>query len=100
MQNINKHRIHPFYQAINQFQSGKNNKSAFTLSELLIALGVIAILTAISMPIIHNLLPDQNVVMAKLKIIQPYESSMQKHEKFKSMLKKILQELCVIVCKN
>ena len=40
-------------------------KKAFTLSELLIALGVIAILTAISMPIIHNLLPDQNVVMAK-----------------------------------
>ncbi|HCB11579.1 MAG TPA: hypothetical protein DEO94_05525, partial [Cyanobacteria bacterium UBA11991] len=33
-------------------------KKAFTLSELLIALGVIAILTAISMPIIHNLLPD------------------------------------------
>ena len=43
----------------------KSKKNAFTLSELLIALGVIAILTAISMPIIHNLLPDQNVVMAK-----------------------------------
>ncbi|MDY6382629.1 MAG: prepilin-type N-terminal cleavage/methylation domain-containing protein, partial [Cyanobacteriota bacterium] len=42
-----------------------NKIGAFTLSELLIALGVIAILTAISMPIIHNLLPDQNVVMAK-----------------------------------
>ena len=43
----------------------KSKIGAFTLSELLIALGVIAILTAISMPIIHNLLPDQNVVMAK-----------------------------------
>lgn len=42
-----------------------NYKSAFTLSELLIALGVIAILTAVTMPIVSNMLPDQNVLMAK-----------------------------------
>lgn len=38
---------------------------AFTISELLIALGVIAILTAILMPIVHSLVPDQNTLMAK-----------------------------------
>jgi len=40
-------------------------KKAFTLSELLIALGVIGILTAILMPIVFSLAPDQNVLMAK-----------------------------------
>ena len=38
---------------------------AFTISELLIALGVIAILTAVLMPIVHSLIPDQNTLMAK-----------------------------------
>ena len=40
-------------------------KKAFTLSELLIALGVIGILTAILMPIVFSLAPDQNALMAK-----------------------------------
>lgn len=40
-------------------------KKAFTLSELLIALGVIGILTAILMPIVFSLTPDQNALMAK-----------------------------------
>ncbi len=40
-------------------------RKAFTLSELLIALGVIGVLTAIVMPIVFNLMPDQNVLMAK-----------------------------------
>ena len=43
----------------------KLNKKAFTLTELLIALGVIGVLAAILMPVISNLLPDQNLVMAK-----------------------------------
>lgn len=38
---------------------------AFTLSELLIALGVIGVLTAVLMPIIFSLAPNQNVLMAK-----------------------------------
>jgi len=42
----------------------KSNK-AFTLTELLVALGVIAILCAVLLPVIFNLLPNQNVVMAK-----------------------------------
>ena len=41
------------------------NKNAFTLTELLIALGVIGVLTAILLPVIMNLLPDQNALMAK-----------------------------------
>ena len=41
------------------------NKKAFTLTELLIALGVIGVLTAILLPVIMNLIPDQNVLMAK-----------------------------------
>ncbi len=41
------------------------NKKAFTLTELLIALGVIGVLTAILMPIIFHLKPDQNIIMAK-----------------------------------
>ena len=40
-------------------------RNAFTLSELLIALAVIGILTAVMMPIISALLPNQNVIMAK-----------------------------------
>lgn len=44
----------------------KNVKhSAFTISELLIALGVIAILTAILMPIVHSMVPSQNTLMVK-----------------------------------
>ena len=43
----------------------KLNKQGFTLTELLIALGVIGILAAVLMPIIINLLPDQNALMAK-----------------------------------
>ena len=38
---------------------------AFTISELLIALGVIAVLTTVLMPIVHSLIPDQNILMAK-----------------------------------
>lgn len=40
-------------------------RKAFTLSELLISLGVIGILTAILMPIFFSLAPDQNTLMAK-----------------------------------
>ena len=43
----------------------KLNRKAFTLTELLIALGVIGILAAILMPVIMNILPDQNALMAK-----------------------------------
>ena len=42
-----------------------NIRKAFTLSELLVALGVIGVLTAIVMPIVVSLAPDQNVLMAK-----------------------------------
>ncbi len=41
------------------------NKKAFTLTELLIALGVIGVLAAILMPVITNMMPDQNAIMAK-----------------------------------
>ena len=40
-------------------------KTGFTISELLIALGVVAVLTAVLMPVIHGLIPDQNTLMAK-----------------------------------
>jgi len=40
-------------------------RTAFTLTELLIALGVIGVLTAIVMPIVFSLAPDQNALMAK-----------------------------------
>jgi prepilin-type N-terminal cleavage/methylation domain-containing protein len=43
----------------------RRNEQAFTLTELLIALGVIAILCAILLPIIFNLMPNQNTIMAK-----------------------------------
>lgn len=38
---------------------------AFTLTELLIALAVVGILIAILLPVISNLIPDQNALMAK-----------------------------------
>ena len=43
----------------------KRFNKAFTLSELLIALGVIGILCAILLPVIFNLMPNQNTMMAK-----------------------------------
>jgi len=43
----------------------KNFNKAFTLTELLVALGVIAILCAVLLPLIFNLMPNQNTVMAK-----------------------------------
>jgi prepilin-type N-terminal cleavage/methylation domain-containing protein len=43
----------------------KVKRNAFTLSELLVALGVIGVLTAIVMPIVFSLAPDQNALMAK-----------------------------------
>ena len=43
----------------------KRFNKAFTLTELLIALGVIGILCAILLPVIFNLLPNQNTLMAK-----------------------------------
>ena len=38
---------------------------AFTLTELLIALAVVGILIAILLPVVSNLIPDQNALMAK-----------------------------------
>lgn len=43
----------------------KRFNNAFTLTELLVALGVIGILCAILLPVIFNLLPNQNTIMAK-----------------------------------
>ena len=40
-------------------------KYAFTLTELMVALGIIGILAAVLLPIIFNLLPNQNTIMAK-----------------------------------
>ena len=40
-------------------------KKAFTLTELLVALAVVGVLTAVLFPIIYNLMPDQNIMMAK-----------------------------------
>ncbi len=39
--------------------------NAFTLTELMVALGVIAILCALLLPVIFNLMPNQNTIMAK-----------------------------------
>ncbi len=43
----------------------KRFNNAFTLTELLVALGVVGILCAILLPVIFNLLPNQNTIMAK-----------------------------------
>lgn len=43
----------------------KKMNKAFTLTELLVALGVIAILCAILLPVVFNLMPNQNTMMAK-----------------------------------
>lgn len=43
----------------------KKKLRAFTITEILIALAVIGVLTAILMPIVHALVPNQNVLMAK-----------------------------------
>lgn len=43
----------------------RNLNKAFTLTELLVALGVIGILCAILLPVVFNLLPNRNVIMAK-----------------------------------
>ncbi len=43
----------------------KRLNNAFTLTELLVALGVVGILCAILMPVIFNLIPNQNTIMAK-----------------------------------
>jgi prepilin-type N-terminal cleavage/methylation domain-containing protein len=43
----------------------KRFNKAFTLTELLVALGVIAILCSILLPVIFNMMPNQNIIMAK-----------------------------------
>ena len=43
----------------------KRFNKAFTLTELLVALGVIAILCSILLPVIFNMMPNQNTIMAK-----------------------------------
>lgn len=43
----------------------KNYKAGFTLSELLIALAVAGVLVAVLLPIVFNLMPNQNIVMAR-----------------------------------
>lgn len=43
----------------------KKFSKAFTLTELLIALGVVAVLCAILMPVVNSLRPNQNIIMAK-----------------------------------
>lgn len=43
----------------------KRLNNAFSLTELLVALGIIAILCAILLPIIFNILPNRNTLMAK-----------------------------------
>ncbi|MBR1425762.1 type II secretion system protein [bacterium] len=40
-------------------------KLAFTLTELMVALGVIGIVAAVLIPVIFNFMPDQNILMAK-----------------------------------
>ena len=43
----------------------KRFNKAFTLTELLVALGVIAVVCAILLPVVFNLMPNQNTIMAK-----------------------------------
>ncbi len=43
----------------------KKVNNAFTLTELLVALGVIAVLCAVLLPVVFNLMPNQNTIMAK-----------------------------------
>lgn len=43
----------------------KRLNKAFTLTELLVALGVIGVLCAILLPIIFNIMPNKNTIMAK-----------------------------------
>ncbi len=43
----------------------KRLNNAFTLTELMVALGVVGILCAILLPVIFNLMPNQNTIMAK-----------------------------------
>lgn len=43
----------------------KRLNKAFTLTELLVALGVIGILCAILLPIIFNIMPNKSTIMAK-----------------------------------
>ena len=43
----------------------KRLNNAFTLTELLVALGVISILCAVLLPVIFNVMPNQNIIMAK-----------------------------------
>ncbi|MBE7710526.1 MAG: prepilin-type N-terminal cleavage/methylation domain-containing protein [Cyanobacteria bacterium SIG31] len=45
-------------------------KSAFTLSELIVALGIVAVISAIIAPMLDNIIPDKN----KLKVIQNYNT--------------------------
>lgn len=40
-------------------------KKGFTLTELMVALAIVGILCAILLPVVHNILPNQNTVMAK-----------------------------------
>ena len=43
----------------------KRLNKAFTLTELLVALGVVAILCSVLLPVIFNMMPNQNTIMAK-----------------------------------
>ncbi|MCM1339299.1 MAG: type II secretion system GspH family protein [Muribaculaceae bacterium] len=43
----------------------KRFNNAFTLAEMMVALGAVAILCAIILPMIYNMMPNKNVIMAK-----------------------------------
>lgn len=43
----------------------KKYNKAFTLTELLVALGVVAFLCSVLLPVIFNMMPNQNTIMAK-----------------------------------
>ena len=45
----------------------KRFNNAFTLTELLVALGVVAILCAILMPVIFNLIPNQSLAFLEYR---------------------------------